>query len=212
MEDEDEIAVTSLTDDHVQQLSKWWRFEGWINAWPLSRTTVLDYFKHSPFYDRSCNNEVIFMQNKDPTQLKHQKGIEYEVATEPEAALRRHDRTGTENWLLIKKNYRLGPKQAKVLAMYYVVGVDPPEANPNAPQRGYVIPVPDIHSVLSTNLVTAAFYIGEAFAEISKHVKFRLEQDYTWDIIDKEKEKRAPPRAHEHSDLVQECLQMMMTQ
>lgn len=27
-----------------------WRFEAWINAYPLNRNTVLDYFKHSPFY------------------------------------------------------------------------------------------------------------------------------------------------------------------
>ena len=36
-----------------------WRFEAWLNAFPLNRNTVLDYFKHSPFYDRLCNNEVV---------------------------------------------------------------------------------------------------------------------------------------------------------
>lgn len=27
-----------------------WRYELWINTYPLNRATVLDYFKHSQFY------------------------------------------------------------------------------------------------------------------------------------------------------------------
>jgi len=27
-----------------------WRFEAWVNSFPLNRNTVLDYFKHSEFY------------------------------------------------------------------------------------------------------------------------------------------------------------------
>lgn len=34
-----------------------WRFLAWLQAWPLNRSTLLDYFKQSCFYDPSCNNE-----------------------------------------------------------------------------------------------------------------------------------------------------------
>jgi hypothetical protein len=34
------------------EATKSWRFEAWIFAYPLNRNTVLDYFKHSEFYDR----------------------------------------------------------------------------------------------------------------------------------------------------------------
>ena len=37
----------------------------------LSQHNVLDYFsqRSNPFYDRTCNNEVIKMQRVDPAQL-----------------------------------------------------------------------------------------------------------------------------------------------
>jgi mediator of RNA polymerase II transcription subunit 6 len=37
----------------------------------LSQHNVLDYFsqRSNPFYDRTCNNEVVKMQRVDPAQL-----------------------------------------------------------------------------------------------------------------------------------------------
>ena len=37
----------------------------------LNQQNVMDYFsqKSNPFYDRTCNNEVIKMQRADPAQL-----------------------------------------------------------------------------------------------------------------------------------------------
>jgi hypothetical protein len=41
-----------------------WRSEAWLHAYPLHRGTVLDYFKHTDFYDRTCNNEIVNMQQQ----------------------------------------------------------------------------------------------------------------------------------------------------
>lgn len=48
--------------------------------------------------------------------------------------------------------------QVRTLALYYVVGTDPPAVAAGGgahggPARGTVFPLPDIHSVLRTNLV-----------------------------------------------------------
>lgn len=37
----------------------------------LDRNNVMDYFsqRSNPFYDRTCNNEIVRMQRSDPAQL-----------------------------------------------------------------------------------------------------------------------------------------------
>jgi len=50
-----------LTDDQFHNLSlqtSAWRFENWLANFPLNKSTVIDYFKHSNFYDQTCNNEL----------------------------------------------------------------------------------------------------------------------------------------------------------
>ena len=47
-----ELSAASL-------LTSAWRYEAWLHAYPLNRATVLDYFKHSPFYSLQANNERI---------------------------------------------------------------------------------------------------------------------------------------------------------
>ncbi len=48
-----------------------WHDTNWIPI--LNPTNVMDYFseKTNPFYDRTCNNEVIKMQRQSLDQLKY---------------------------------------------------------------------------------------------------------------------------------------------
>ena len=52
-----------------QLLSLSWHDSVWIQA--LDRNNVMDYFsqRSNPFYDRTCNNEIVRMQRSDPAQL-----------------------------------------------------------------------------------------------------------------------------------------------
>lgn len=47
-----------------------WCDSGWIPI--LNPATVMDYFseKSNPFYDRTCNNEIVKMQRMNLDQLK----------------------------------------------------------------------------------------------------------------------------------------------
>lgn len=165
-----------LKEEYLQDLCKSWRYEAWINSFPLNRNTVLDYFKHSDFYDRTCNNETLAMQGMDPSHLKNLTGVQYEIGRPDK------EREDNTEWLLIRKIYRHSPTKVRIhglrfvtflwmqwdfmlhtktshsnrtntllqvslINVYFIVGVDPPADNPTAPQRGTVIPLPDMHSV-----------------------------------------------------------------
>ncbi|RZC63901.1 hypothetical protein C5167_025651 [Papaver somniferum] len=43
----------------------------WLNSYPLDRNLVFDYFALSPFYDFSCNNEQLRMQQIHPLDISH---------------------------------------------------------------------------------------------------------------------------------------------
>lgn len=169
-----------------------------MDHFPLHIHSALDYFKHSDYYDKKCNNEVITMQGKDSSHLRELVGIEYEVA-------RKDREVPNDNWLVIRKLYRISPNETRLLNLYYIVSVDPPPSHANAPPRGTIVPLPDIQSVLRTNLATAAYHLNEAFAELSKLAKFNLGSEYTWDIPSGEPTKQ-PQRRGEYAGLAQDCL------
>lgn len=55
-------------DDNQLRIS--WHDSAWISR--LNGENVLEYFcqRSNPFYDRTCNNEVVKMQRLDPNQLR----------------------------------------------------------------------------------------------------------------------------------------------
>jgi hypothetical protein len=175
-----EAAAASL-------LNSAWRYEEWLHTWPLNKSTVLDYFKHSDFYDRTCNNEIAIMQTMSadamrsahhaPGSAQHMlmpcsaarmlievvcilfyvlccvlcvcvwccsqlEGVEYSV-----------DAPSGDDYFVIRKHWRADPSTVHLMALYYVVGIEP--TDPLMPQRGTVFPMPDLHTVLKANLVSA---------------------------------------------------------
>lgn len=43
----------------------------WINSYPLDRNYVFDYFALSPFYDITCNNELLRRRSIHPLDHSH---------------------------------------------------------------------------------------------------------------------------------------------
>lgn len=53
-----------MNEEALDELGKTtWRDDQWLGFYPLNHLTALDYFSLSPFYDRSCNNEVAKANN-----------------------------------------------------------------------------------------------------------------------------------------------------
>lgn len=75
--------------DDPARLNQYFRYDEWITTYSISRSTILDYFALSPFYQKSCLNEVWKIQGIDVANLytnpiyaniiKESRGIEYVV-------------------------------------------------------------------------------------------------------------------------------------
>lgn len=189
----------------MDEFTRTWRSAEWVDHFPLHIHSALDYFKLSDYYDKKCNNELLAMQGKDSSFLRTLVGIEYEVA--------RRDREMNDNWLVIRKQYRVSPEETRLLNLYYIVSVDPPPNHANAPPRGTIIPLPDVQSVLRTNLATAAYHLNEAFSELSKMAKFNLGSEYTWDLAtpaeQQKPQQQQQQRRGEFQGMAQDCLQKL---
>jgi hypothetical protein len=147
-----------------------WRYDAWIiQQPPLNLHNVLDYFKESHFYDATCNNAKIQMQQRDQMKLNQSLelnqlvGIEYEVVTLHQGSA-----------FLINKQYRHSPKQTEMLASYFVaatdLGVDHSIGRFAPIARGTVFPLPEFKTVLSFNINSGLFHLKEAIYTINKSI------------------------------------------
>lgn len=135
----------------------------WLEHNPLNAQTALEYFSHSGFYDRNCNNETIKMQQASMDQLKNMRGTEYEL-------LHANEMYGV---FAIRRNERESPSVAPPRAAYYIVG-------------GTVFQAPDIHTVLTNRLRQAVLSATEAFELAAEHVRYdaRSASGYSWAVDD----------------------------
>ena len=64
------MKTNMAADTTENQLGVSWHDSAWIPI--LNPTNVLEYFSQrtNPFYDRTCNNEVVKMQRLDPSALQ----------------------------------------------------------------------------------------------------------------------------------------------
>ncbi|XP_018047445.1 PREDICTED: mediator of RNA polymerase II transcription subunit 6 isoform X2 [Atta colombica] len=107
-----------------------WHDSAWIPV--LNPSNIMDYFseRSNPFYDRTCNNEIVKMQRLSPDQLNNMTGLEYILLHVQEPIL-----------YVIRKQLRHSPTQASAVADYYIIA-------------GVVYQAPDLGSVVSSRLFT----------------------------------------------------------
>jgi hypothetical protein len=168
MDISEEEQVIAPREQETQQV---FRFVEWLEHFPLNRWNVLDYFKHSVFYDKSCNNERIAMQGQDLSHLQSLSGIEYVPVCEgfadecPYYLIYKQDRTVQES------STGETTSTVELLCVYYVVGRDDPgDPADNRPPlaRGTVFPMPDLNLVLAHNLSSAVHSLTAALDSLQE--------------------------------------------
>ncbi|XP_003702633.1 mediator complex subunit 6 isoform X1 [Megachile rotundata] len=135
-----------------------WHDSAWIPV--LNPNNIMDYFseRSNPFYDRTCNNEIIKMQRLSPDQLQNMTGLEYMLLHVQEPIL-----------YVIRKQHRHSPTLATPLADYYIIA-------------GVVYQAPDLASVVSSRLLSTVHHLQSAFEEASSCSRYHPSKGYYWDF------------------------------
>ncbi|KAK9891239.1 hypothetical protein WA026_013552 [Henosepilachna vigintioctopunctata] len=152
------LGITPNITDNPLSLS--WHDSAWIPI--LNSTNVLDYFsdRSNPFFDRTCNNEIVKMQRLNPEQLQNMTGLEYVLLHVQEPIL-----------YVVRKQHRHGPQpnQVTALADYYIIA-------------GVVYQAPDLASVLNSRLLSAVHHLQSSFEEASSFSRYHASKGYFWDF------------------------------
>ncbi|ELU04232.1 hypothetical protein CAPTEDRAFT_168225 [Capitella teleta] len=159
-------------------LSLSWHDPAWIHI--LNPSNVMDYFsdKNNPFYDRTCNNEIIKMQRGNQEQLGNMTGLEYILLHVQEPIL-----------YVIRKQHRHSQSQVAPLADYYIIA-------------GIVYQAPDLGSVISSRLLNTTHALESAFEEANGFSKYHPSKGYWWEfkdhkqteeLLQKDKKKKEEP-------------------
>ncbi|XP_068608041.1 mediator of RNA polymerase II transcription subunit 6 isoform X1 [Brachionichthys hirsutus] len=139
-----------------------WVDSGWVPI--LNPGNVLDYFseRSNPFYDRTCNNEVVKMQRLTVEHLNQMVGVEYILLHAQEPIL-----------YIIRKQQRQSPTQVIPMADYYIIA-------------GVVYQAPDLGTVISSRALSAVHGIQSAFDEAMSYCRYHPSKGYWWHFKDQE--------------------------
>jgi mediator of RNA polymerase II transcription subunit 6 len=120
----------------------------------------MDYFteKSNPFYDRTCNNEIVKMQRQSLEHLNNMVGVEYILLHVQDPIL-----------YVVRKQHRHSPTEATPLADYYIIA-------------GTVYQAPDLASVFNSRLLSTVHNLQSAFEEVSSYAKYHASKGYSWDF------------------------------
>ncbi|OWK09207.1 hypothetical protein Celaphus_00006030, partial [Cervus elaphus hippelaphus] len=167
---ENAFGVMAAVDIRDNLLGISWVDSSWIPI--LNSGSVLDYFseRSNPFYDRTCNNEVVKMQRLTLEHLNQMVGVEYILLHAQEPIL-----------FIIRKQQRQSPTQVIPLADYYIIA-------------GVIYQAPDLGSVINSRVLTAVHGIQSAFDEAMSYCRYHPSKGYWWHFRDHEEQDKVKPK------------------
>nr|CAG4647421.1 EOG090X0E0D [Megafenestra aurita]SVE92665.1 EOG090X0E0D [Megafenestra aurita] len=139
-----------------------WHDSAWIPI--LNPTNVMDYFQSStnPFYDRTCNNEIVKMQRLNMEHLNNLTGLEYMLLHVQEPIL-----------YVIRKQHRHSATVVTPLADFYIIA-------------GVVYQAPDLGSVINSRISTTVNHLQGAFDEARTYSRYHPSKGYWWEFKETE--------------------------
>ncbi|EGG00211.1 uncharacterized protein MELLADRAFT_93773 [Melampsora larici-populina 98AG31] len=183
------LKIPSADLCHVQ-----WRSLAWVlENGPLNETNAMEYFSHSPFYDRRSTNQVLRMQSmfsgQPPLDSKAEKealkklvGIEYTlVVSKPE-----DDREG--GLFVIEKRDRKNPEESYPITSYYIL-------------KTCIYQSPSFHAALSCRLLTSLSSLSDLL-DLARSRKpiYDPQQGYAWKIKTRHQGFEGGSNTNEHQD------------
>uniref|UniRef100_A0A2K6G3J8 Mediator of RNA polymerase II transcription subunit 6 n=1 Tax=Propithecus coquereli TaxID=379532 RepID=A0A2K6G3J8_PROCO len=150
-----------------------WVDSSWIPI--LNSGSILDYFseRSKPFYDRTCNNEVVKMQRLTLELLNQMVEVEYILLHAQEPIL-----------FIISKQQQQCPAQVIPLADYYIIA-------------GVIYQAPDLGSVINSRKKLAGHGGASAFDEAMSWCRYHPSKGYWWHFKDDEDQKEEEPNFRE---------------
>nr|CAG4642059.1 EOG090X0E0D [Eurycercus lamellatus] len=139
-----------------------WHDSAWIPI--LNPTNVMDYFQSNtnPFYDRTCNNEIVKMQRLNMDHLSNLTGLEYMLLHVQEPIL-----------YVIRKQHRHSATAVTPLADFYIIA-------------GVVYQAPDLGSVINSRILTTVNHLQGAFDEARLYSRYHPSKGYWWEFKESE--------------------------
>jgi mediator of RNA polymerase II transcription subunit 6 len=113
-----------------------------LSAGVLDSSNAMEYFSASPFYDKSCNNEILRMQTQFraldlKSKLSQMVGVFYELI---------HSNS-EQTLFIIRKAHNHGDSRSDTLGIYYII-------------HGHVYAAPTNHSLYRTRLCEAMWVLS----------------------------------------------------
>ncbi|KAK9110880.1 hypothetical protein Scep_018399 [Stephania cephalantha] len=125
------------------------RDQVWLHSFPLDRNLVFDYFAISPFYDSTCNNELLRLSSIHPLDHSHLSkmcGIEYALNEVVEPHL-----------FVFRKQKRDAPDKVTPMLTYYVLD-------------GSIYQSPQLSTVFAARIARALHHISNAFHDLPSNL------------------------------------------
>uniref|UniRef100_A0A1B6GDJ3 Mediator of RNA polymerase II transcription subunit 6 n=2 Tax=Proconiini TaxID=565685 RepID=A0A1B6GDJ3_9HEMI len=168
-----------MMQEPTNPLQMSWHDSSWVPI--LNPSNIMDYFsdRNNPFYDRTCNNEIVKMQRLSLDQLNNMTGLEYILLHVQDPIL-----------YVVRKQHRASPTQAQPLSDYYIIA-------------GIIYQAPDLSSIINSRILATVHHLQSALEESMSYSRYHPSKGYSWELKGSERAAKKEVQREEPSSMFQ---------